>query len=81
MSNLEAVHSWCPGPLVHISSDCPFFVSYSGKVSSHQKNCMYGNTERFLPQTAKGQGELFTNLQCELEINSGADSVCFFLIT
>lgn len=32
-------------------------------------------------QTAKGQGEQFTNLQCKLEINSGTGTVCVFLIT
>lgn len=75
MSKLEAVHSWCPGTL----SICPFFVSYSGRTSWHQKNCVY--VKEVPVQTAKCQGGQFTNLQCKLEINSGTGTVCVFLIT
>ena len=77
--DVKTVYSWCPGHLVHISSDCPFLVSYSGGTSCHQKNHVF--VKEVPVQSAEGQGEQFSNLQCRLESNSGTGTVCVFLIT
>lgn len=40
MSDVEAAHHWCQEHLVHTRFDGLFFVSYSGGISSEQKNCV-----------------------------------------
>lgn len=79
MSDLVLAHSWCPRHLVRTNFNCLLFPTVVGSLVTRIV-CII-TLKAVQTPTAKGKEEIFINLQSELENDSDAGTVCFFLMT